>query len=1287
MQTTSAPSVRLAIGLTTALSAVFAWADDLSVGGGGQPSLTDGAAVYTWIGGSQGAFGEASNWDPSGVPSVRDSVACFTNSAAVSISGGFCEVRVRGGDVALSHTYRFSGVASSAKEVTVDVGEGASLSLTQANSDFFGGSRDVTFVKKGAGLCAARVQLSHWSVEEQMFKTLDVRAGTLAFDGKVLHTFDRTVRVAAGARLVGASGVTLIPSDYAVLLDGVLDLSNPASSQTLRALIGAGVVSNASANAAAPLVLRNEGAAAGSEGAFAGRYFGHVCFAPTNGAPITVAAADMFAGAAVTVSEGAGARPFQFAAGIGTFTVTDAALFAGYATDLAGEPIAFRLALVNGFVHAADGDDDWSHVTAIADGRVTERSGGTWTLGALEMDGGELVVDAKASGSQLVLNGGCVSNAVLSFGTAPYRFVNQGADISTRAQLELSSGVTLAQTSGRFCAYPLLGRNSTNEIFCSVSGGEFLSVVRDYYGMGLGLDVSGTARAVLRRGEKGAHALAWGANGHTLRVRGDAVAEADDLDFWYYTGGASTGAVELAENGLLAVSGSVGNWENRIPIEAAGAYIAFDGGTLRSTLDGDVRWPRPLAGIRDGQFNLCVKAGGATIDVPRTDAQKGLSWEQPVVAVGDGRDGGLTKTGAGRLVFSRRVALSGPVRVLSGTLSSAYLPVDDSTHAYGTGSMELVRGILSVDAAGRQSVATGSDAILCVEESGVIHLARLGASALTVGAAGATASPLRVASHTALVFALPYGRGMEDQGNGFAENPVMVNGGLGQSGSLGFADVPILMANIPQECAYSRNRGQRLWGLVTCDAAGALRQKLPTCTNDVPASCGVETFLRVGANYDRSVGFFSLPGDCAVGALEVRGSDNGDFVGGLDIPAGRRLAVGGVAGGVAQVLLNNVITPRKDRGLARIVGAGTLDFGASEGFVAVSSSAEAFFDGNVSVIGATVAGTAGVTFYGLARAEAIADYGRWRCAVRLGGHSAYSGGTWINGASVLPRHADSLGVGDIHVMGDAHGGGELVFGADYAGGDFSVPVSLAGVGASFGAALWAESDVRLTGPVTLTGDTTIGAAAGATLELAAVGGTGVLTVVGGGVVRLAGDASSLGGLVVKGGRIEFAPGARVADGAITACPGASVFLPDGYVLDLGGQTLQVASVGGSGIVRNGTLVITGEIQPGGVQAVGTLTFERAPVVAGATLVVDGDGRGGFDRLVVEEAFDVTGMRIRLSRRAGFAPGTHRVVSCRSLAGQDALVPDLPRHFAVGVPASCDGIDLVREQLGTLLLIR
>ena len=53
-------------------------------------------------------------WDPSGVPNVRDSVACFTNAAAVSISGGFCEVRVRGGDVALSHTYRFSGVASSA---------------------------------------------------------------------------------------------------------------------------------------------------------------------------------------------------------------------------------------------------------------------------------------------------------------------------------------------------------------------------------------------------------------------------------------------------------------------------------------------------------------------------------------------------------------------------------------------------------------------------------------------------------------------------------------------------------------------------------------------------------------------------------------------------------------------------------------------------------------------------------------------------------------------------------------------------------------------------------------------------------------------------------------------------------------------------------------------------------------------------------------------------------------------------------------------------------------------
>ena len=183
------------------------------------------------------------------------------------------------------------------------------------------------------------------------------------------------------------------------------------------------------------------------------------------------------------------------------------------------------------------------------------------------------------------------------------------------------------------------------------------------------------------------------------------------------------------------------------------------------------------------------------------------------------------------------------------------------------------------------------------------------------------------------------------------------------------------------------------------------------------------------------------------------------------------------------------------------------------------------------------------------------------------------------------------------------------------------------------------------------------------------------------------QAGLLGDPVVKGGRLEFAPGARVADGAITVSPGASVFLPDGYVLDLGGQTLSVQSIGGSGIVRNGTLVVTGEIQPGGVQSVGTLTFERAPVVAGATLVIDGDGRGGYDRLVVEEAFDVTGLRIRPSRRTGFAPGAHRIVSCRSLAGQDALVPDLPRHFAIRVPVSGDGIDLVREQLGTLLLIR
>ena len=77
-------------------------------------------------------------------------------------------------------------------------------------------------------------------------------------------------------------------------------------------------------------------------------------------------------------------------------------------------------------------------------------------------------------------------------------------------------------------------------------------------------------------------------------------------------------------------------------------------------------------------------------------------------------------------------------------------------------------------------------------------------------------------------------------------------------------------------------------------------------------------------------------------------------------------------------------------------------------------------------------------------------------------------------------------------------------------------------------------------------------------------------------------------------------------------------------VDLGGRTISVSGIAGSGRVSNGTLVVTDEINPGGIGMIGTLTFETAPVVNGATLVCELSDSVS-DKLVVEEDFALSAL--------------------------------------------------------------
>ena len=140
----------------------------------------------------------------------------------------------------------------------------------------------------------------------------------------------------------------------------------------------------------------------------------------------------------------------------------------------------------------------------------------------------------------------------------------------------------------------------------------------------------------------------------------------------------------------------------------------------------------------------------------------------------------------------------------------------------------------------------------------------------------------------------------------------------------------------------------------------------------------------------------------------------------------------------------------------------------------------------------------------------------------------------------------------------------------------------------------------------------------------------------------------------------------------TLAPGSTVDYPacsdatcvvggTGFDIDLGGEDVTVAGVCGSGTIRGGVMTVTGEVNPGGAGAVGTVTFETAPVLAGATIVAETEG-GAVDRVVVAGGADISETGLRVVQLGALVPfGPRAILSCGgSLSGEFASV-EMPTH--------------------------
>jgi len=193
---------------------------------------------------------------------------------------------------------------------------------------------------------------------------------------------------------------------------------------------------------------------------------------------------------------------------------------------------------------------------------------------------------------------------------------------------------------------------------------------------------------------------------------------------------------------------------------------------------------------------------------------------------------------------------------------------------------------------------------------------------------------------------------------------------------------------------------------------------------------------------------------------------------------------------------------------------------------------------------------------------------------------------------------------------------------------------------------------------------------------------GGLTKRGSGRLELFNTNTFNGATSVQEGTLELA-----RDDALPAENTVNVFT--NAVLDAGGKTQTLASLGGSGTVINpGGLSVTTTVAPGDEGSFGTLTLAAAPAALGGTLSVGVSTNGACDRLHVEGDLNVSSLSLSVEDTAQLAKFKRYVVAtcAGTLTPPFASVSPLPPRWLLKYDTAGKQAYLVYD-FGTLILVR
>lgn len=122
---------------------------------------------------------------------------------------------------------------------------------------------------------------------------------------------------------------------------------------------------------------------------------------------------------------------------------------------------------------------------------------------------------------------------------------------------------------------------------------------------------------------------------------------------------------------------------------------------------------------------------------------------------------------------------------------------------------------------------------------------------------------------------------------------------------------------------------------------------------------------------------------------------------------------------------------------------------------------------------------------------------------------------------------------------------------------------------------------------------------------------------------------------------------------------SSVFVDSGATLDLGGSTQALSQVSGSGTISSGALAVTGNIAPGGTNAIGTLTLASATLNSG-TLLVDVDSEGQSDCLAVQGNIDLSKLTLQIANAGQLSKSkAYTILTCTGTRSGSLTAVNLP----------------------------